>query len=178
MFTFFTVNYNTSDLINSLILSIFKFADFDFKIVIFDNSDKEKLNIKIDSNKISVIDNSQQQLINFNDIINRYVKNSRYGDENNFASLKHCYTIDYAIKKSTELTDDIILCDSDIIFKKKIDFIDTTYDVIGQIKQTWSMARERLLPMLCYFKKSQVLNHNINFFDSNRFLNCSNHIPR
>ena len=88
---FVIINYNTQQFIEKLIMSINKFVQ-DAHIYVFDNSDKEPfVNTFSD---VEIIDNTQGQIINFDEWLENY--SNRYkspGKNNNWASAKHCYTI-------------------------------------------------------------------------------------
>lgn len=173
--SFLIINYNTSKLINALIKSIIKFStSLKYNIVIFDNSDNEKLILdnSFDNKNIIIIDNTLSKYLNFENFIKQNVK-TNVGKQNNYASLKHALTIDYCLNNVECLNKNIILCDSDIILTKPLDFVDDSYIAIGTIKQTWTVSNERLLPVLCYLNNKQLKENNIKYFDKKRFIGCS-----
>ena len=174
--SFLVVDYNTSDLINSLVKSIVKFSPgFKYNIVVFDNSDAEKLVIE-DSLRskadIVVVDNTKSDLIDFNKLIRECVR-TEWGKSNNFASLKHACTVDYCLRSLGCLHDDVVLCDSDILLLKPIDFIDDSFVAVGEVKKTWDLSNERLLPMLCYLNNKALKENGLKYFDRSRFIGCS-----
>ena len=148
--SFLIINFNTSRLVNALIKSIREFAiGLQYNIVIFDNSDSEKMNLNEETNDIIVVDNTTGQFINFNNLVVKMIKTD-VGKSNNYASFKHAFTIDYCLNNLDCLNRNVILCDSDILLTKQIDFIDDAFIAVGEVKKTWSISNERLLPMLCY----------------------------
>lgn len=175
--SFLIINYNTSKLINALIKSIIKFSTgLKYNIVIFDNSDDEKLILdnSYKNNNIIVVDNTTSKYLNFDTFIKQNVV-TNLGKSNNYASLKHALSIDYCLNELNYLNNNIVLCDSDILLIKPIDFIDNSYISIGEAKQTWNVSKERLLPILCYLNNEKLKENNIKYFDKNRFIGC---IPR
>ena len=93
-YTFVTVNFNTPELVDALIKSIYKNSGIpkeDINIIVFDNSDKRPFV----SNDVTVIDNTKGQIINFEKWLNTFPnKRSAESTKNNYGSDKHCYTIE------------------------------------------------------------------------------------
>ena len=93
---FVIINYNTQEFVDKLIMSINKFVD-DAHIYVFDNSDHCKF-INNFSN-VNVIDNTNNQIIDFDLFLSKYPDRIySSGKYNNFASAKHCYTVEKCIE--------------------------------------------------------------------------------
>lgn len=167
--SFYTVNYNTSKLINLLIRSIHKnIKSFKYDIWIFDNSDSEKLILDEDWNDVHIIDNSKGQIINYDVELHKYTDKSYFDKSAGFISLKHSLAIQYGFE-SNLISDNMILCDSDILLYRDIDFIDETKIAAGLVLQTGSL-HPRLCPFLCYINKKLCRDYNIQYFDPTRIV--------
>ena len=156
-------NYNTTELTNACILSIKKnVKSISYKIVILDNSDKEKFLLTKKDDNIKVIDNTQGQFINFKSIINQFGK----AFDETYGSLKHAYSIQFLINICK--TQYLILLDSDVIVKKDFDFscyndCISVFD-IGQRKT----YKARALPFIQLFNIELIKKHKLKYFDPNR----------
>lgn len=170
-------NYNTTKLTNNCIKSIIdNIKSFNYKILLFDNSDKEKFILENQqfNEKIIYIDNTKQQILNFDDLLKKYLKLDHKHSNN--GSMKHCYTLQHII--STCKTDDLIIIDSDAVLLKDIDFINNNYITVADIqlhdkpigdnnpKPYWSYSR--FIPFIQYLNVKQIKDNNINFFDPYR----------
>ncbi len=174
--SFFVVNYNTSNLINILLYSIRTFVkSFDYDIWIFDNSDKEKLELE-DSTNVHILDNTHGQLIDYDAEIKRYCNTSNTGDVfagstgiNGFVSLRHILAIQYGFDYD-KISDNMIICDSDIILKKDIDYLNEECALIGTVRLDG--YNQRMLPFLCYVNKKLVKAAKINYFNPLKMRGC------
>ena len=109
------VHYNTPYALTCLIKSINMHVN-DAYIYIFENSDKDKFINTFDN--VKIFDNSEGQIINFEKILEQHPEHYK-GTLNNYASFKHCISI----QKCIELIDEnFVLLDSDVLIKK--DFSD------------------------------------------------------
>lgn len=172
--SFFTVNYNTSKLINLLIRSIRKYVkSFDYDIWIFDNSDRERLTLDEEWDDVHVIDNTRGQLIDFEKAISEYC-NRAYSDIfANFISLKHALSIQYGYQ-CEGISDNFILCDSDIVLTSDIDFISFGEDVcVGTVIRD-GKGIPRIAPFLCYINKGKCISEGISYFSQYRMHGCKN----
>lgn len=170
-------NYNTTNLTNACIQSMLKNSQLDiFKIIVLDNSDKNPLQLNpynlVYRDLIEILDNTSGKIIDFNEVVRKY------GGENNscgYANLKHAYSIQYLI--DTCQTAGMLLCDSDIVVKGKIDIADYSYLTVGKIQQAYYLhseerqksivRRSRIFPMLQFFNIQMVKTLNIKYFDEN-----------
>lgn len=167
-------NFNTTKLTNTVLKGLFQFSECK-KIIVLDNSDKEKFQLdkNIDARKIEVLDNTQQKYINFNKLLSTYPL-SFDCKKNNYASLKHTMSIQFLLNICT--TKYLLLCDSDIIIKKKIDFIEDGYATIADIEETGqasqnmntNLGKNRFMPFMQLFNMKQINLHKIKYFNINR----------
>lgn len=159
------VHYNTPELTTALCCSINKFCK-NTEIIIFDNSDKLPFNANI-FNNVSIIDNTKNNLINFEERVANFIKNNGYSQSlyvtekrgSNFGSYKHAITVDYLIKTMNE---DFILLDSDVLLKQDIlKIVDTNSAFVGSIRQN----NVRLYPFIIYFNIEKIQKSGISFCD-------------
>lgn len=170
-------NYNTSALTNKCIESIIKYVkSFEYRILLFDNSDREQfiLQNKKNYNIIDYIDNTKQQILNFDELLKKYLKLDHKHSNN--GSMKHCYTIQYLIQNCNN--NDLILIDSDATLIKDIDFIDNQFITVADIQlhdfpignnknnKYWSYSR--FIPFIQYLNIKMIKENSINFFDPYR----------
>lgn len=172
--TFVTIaicNFNTTKLTNDCIISIIKnIKSFKYKIIIFDNSDKNpfKLDPSINANDIIIIDNTTNKYLNFNKMI---VSCFNRQSHNNHASAKHCYSIQYLLNICTSKY--MILLDSDIIVKQDFDFIDDNILTSADIQNRPIDFRNkkyisRFVPFVQFFNVNLIKQNNIKYFDAKR----------
>ena len=169
-------NYNTNALTNACIQSMLKNSGLNIaKITVLDNSDKQKLQLNKYNTEhkdlIEVLDNTTGKIIDFNAVVQKYGGIS----DNNYANLKHAYSIQYLI--NTCNTAGMILCDSDIIVKSKIHIVDYNFLTAGKIhnshyfysqkRKLSIIRRSRMLPMLQFFNVQLIKNLGIKYFDQN-----------
>ena len=169
--SFFIVNYNTTDYIHLLVSSIHKFVkSFKYDIWIFDNSDKEKLVLDKSWKDVHIIDNTKGQLINYDKEVYKYCNKEKSEVFVGFISVKHALAVQYGLN-CPDISDDFILCDSDIVLKKDIDFINDKFACIGRIRYDGRNI-PRLLPFLCYINKRTYRKYGLTYFDPTRFHGC------
>lgn len=170
-FSFFIVNYNTTDYIHLLVSSIHKFVkSFKYDIWIFDNSDKEKLVLDKSWKDVHIIDNTKGQLINYDKEVYKYCNKEKSEVFVGFISVKHALAVQYGLN-CPDISDDFILCDSDVVLKKDIDFINDKFACIGKIRYDGRNI-PRLLPFLCYINKRTYRKYGLTYFDPTRFHGC------
>ena len=167
---FVIVHFNTPELTTCLCSSLRKFHPND-KIIIFDNSDKNPFTAK-DLFDITYYDNTKNQIINFEDFFKKYPIDNFIKNLNNLGSAKHTISIDYLIKKLN--IEEFCLLDSDILFKRKVDFFDNKYITIGELSQDKlilfnnKIRMPRIFPHLQYINVKKIRELNISYFDYNR----------
>lgn len=160
------VNYNTQKLTDACIKSINKHTP-NANIFIFDNSDKEKY-VNTFSN-VTIFDNTEGQLINFESWLNTFPEHEKspIGSKNNYASSKHCASIQKAIDL---IGDNIILMDSDVLIKKDISELwdEKCIYVGGYEHNKWH--DKRLMPFICFINVKMCKELGIKYFDENRIV--------
>jgi hypothetical protein len=131
-------------------------------IYIFDNSDKLPFTATFDN--LTVLDNTKGQFIDFNKWLEQYPKrNLSPGRTNNFASAKHCYSVDKCMEL---INDNFILMDSDILLKKDVsDLYDENSIYVGEIIKQPRFNVSRILPFICYINTKMCVENNIHYFD-------------
>ena len=168
---FVIINYNTPQFVQKLILSINKFVA-DAQIVIFDNSDNSTFINTFDN--VILIDNTKNQIINFEEFLNKYPKRfCSSAKANNWASAKHCYTIQKCIDI---MKDNFILLDSDILLKQDIsELFDDNYVYVSEVL-TQGNKIKRVAPYLCYINIQMCKQNNICYFDERYMHGLSNSV--
>ena len=133
----------------------------------FDNSDEGKF-INTFSN-VTVIDNTDGQIINFNEWLKGFPEREKspIGVGNNYASSKHCVSIQKAIDI---IDDNIILMDSDVLIKRDISELwDEDCIYIGNYEHNrWH--DKRLMPFICFINVKMCKEYGIKYFDENRIV--------
>lgn len=160
---FAIVHYNTPELLTCCISSVLKNYP-DAHIVIFENSDKRKFENVFDNN-VSVINNSDGKIINFNLEIENLIKQNNLNrnkvleDEtkvSNFGSFKHSLSVQYLLDIIDE---DFILLDSDVLLKRKLD-IELNNSVAICDFNTY-----RILPFIIKFNQNIIKKYKLLFCD-------------
>ena len=157
------VHYNTPYLTECLVRSINLFVK-DAIIYIFDNSDKKPFTAKFDN--VSIIDNTNGQIINFDEWLKKYPNRTKsFGKRNQWGSAKHCYSVEKCMEI---LKENFVLMDSDILLKKDISsfFQDDCIYVGETILQPLSQIK-RLLPFICFINTKMCKEKGIHYFDDN-----------
>ena len=157
------IHFNTPFLTDKLIRSINKYTP-NSEIFVFDNSDKEPFENRFSN--VTVFDNTYGNIINFDEWLEKYPTRLRSaGKGNNWASAKHCYTIQKCIELIGE---NFILIDSDVILTNDITpLFDEQYVYVGEVvKQPYSTVK-RVHPCLCFINAKLCLEKRIKYFDQN-----------
>lgn len=164
-------NFNTTTLTNNVIEDLLKFSNVN-KIIILDNSDtkKFKLNKKFEKCNIQILDNTTQKYIQFDSLLKTFDLSSLC-KTNNYASLKHVMSIYFLLNIVTSKY--LLLCDSDIIIKKQLDFIEDNFITISDIEYTntasenmnTNLGKTRFTPFIQVFNIEMLNNYNIKYFD-------------
>ncbi len=169
-------NFNGTRLTNACVKSIIKNCGLpDFKIVILDNSDKEKFVLEdgIDTNVVEVLDNTEGQYIDFQEVVEKYGGEIDQSVVSGYANLRHAYGIQFLIDRSP--TSDFVLFDNDTILKKKIDFIDNRYISISGFQNPYMnkgvLRKQRFLPFIQYFNKKMMNDYKVCYFNSRKIMN-------
>lgn len=166
---FVIVNFNTQQFTEKLIMSINKFVQ-DAHIYVFDNSDKCPFVNTFDN--VNIIDNTKSQIINFEKFLNRYPKRfCSSAKTNNWASAKHCYTIQKCIDM---IDDNFMLLDSDVLIKRDVsELFDDDCIYVSEVL-TQGNGLKRVAPFLCYINVQMCKQNNICYFDERYMHGLSN----
>ena len=165
---FVIIHFNTPELTTCLCSSIRKFHPNN-EIIIFDNSTTRKFpNENVNLFNITYMDNTDNQILNFDYAFRKFKKDDKIVKQNNLGSAKHCFTVDFLIKI---LDKNFILLDSDVLLKKPIDFINESLITVGlnsKCEQNKNKTRKiRFLPYLQYFNVDKIKELNLNYFNPN-----------
>ena len=156
------VHFNTPELTEAAVWSIRKHGGGNYQITIFDNSDKRPFTAKMEG--VTVLDNTQGQIVNFDELLNKYPKKMHTCNE--WGSDKHMWSIQ---KLWELLPDGFVLMDSDILLKANIDFMwQGDQCAVGHVQSPQPgnhMNFSRLVPMLCYINVPLCKKHGLAYFD-------------
>ena len=153
------VHFNTPEVTRATVLSVLKHTP-DCKITIFDNSDRKPF---VPMNGVRIIDNTKGQEIDFEKMLARYP--NRIPNKDNFASAKHCYSIDYCFRY---FRDGFVLLDSDVLVKNDIsDLFDYGVVWVGMPHKTkkHEVNIPRLYPFCCFINTRLCRENGIHYFD-------------
>ena len=176
------VHFNTPALTAAEVKSIRLHCGEEWRIVICENSDVEPFTkgsgktaaygeLPKDGEwpDITIIDNTRQQLVNFDEEIRRHPRRrtdkSCYG-RSVFGSVKHSMSVEWLVQN---MPGPFILADSDILVKAPLDELwDVGATAAGTIEKEWGFGVERLLPFLCYINAPECRRLGIHYFDPSR----------
>jgi len=165
------IHYNTPELTRACIGSLIYNGGVEdrLRIVVFDNSDSKPFG---DASGVTVIDNTQGQVINFDEELAKFPERDRSigcakGCE--FGSVKHMMTV----QKLWELIPTgFVLMESDILITKPIaGFWRPEYSFVGYAQKAQPhnpFNIGRVLPMLCYMNVPLLTKHGARYYDPTR----------
>ena len=165
------IHYNTPELTRACIGSLIYNGGVEDRlhIVVFDNSDSKPFG---DASGVTVIDNTQGQVIDFDEELAKFPERDRSigcakGCE--FGSVKHMMTV----QKLWELIPTgFVLMESDILITKSIaGFWRPEYSFVGYAQQAQPhnpFNIGRVLPMLCYMNVPLLTKHGARYYDPTR----------
>ena len=164
------VHYNTPELTKAAILSIRKQGGEDYKIVIFDNSDKRPFIGCAEMGDVIKYDNTKGKLVDFDAELAKWPSKRTDAERRtaNFGSAKHMMSVDWLI---WNIKEPFVLCDSDILLKRPVDdLFDESVTAIGFIDQGWNNPHgiKRLWPMLCWINAPECRRLGIHYYDGSR----------
>ena len=157
------IHYNTPYLTECLVRSINLFVK-DAIIYIFDNSDKLPFTAKFDN--VTIFDNTNGQIINFDEWLKKYPKKHLSpGRVNKWGSAKHCYSVEKCMQL---IKDNFILLDSDVLLKRDIsDLFDEKSLYVGEVITQPRSTIKRILPFICFINTKMCLDKKIHYFNDN-----------
>jgi hypothetical protein len=167
------VNYNTSELTTAAILSLNRCTP-GCHVIVIDNSDQEPFrmgDVPMLCN-VEVIDNTEGQIIDFDQWLSQF-PDKHLGTGNNWASAKHCYTVQWVVNKRRN---PMILMDSDILVKRDISPLwNNRYVYSGQRAPHHSRFGDvdRVLPFLCYLNIPAMKRSGISYYNKEKMF-CLN----
>ena len=165
------IHYNTPELTRACIGSLIYNGGVEdrLRIVVFDNSDSKPFG---DASGVTVIDNTQGQVIDFDKELAKFPERDRSigcakGCE--FGSVKHMMTV----QKLWELIPTgFVLMESDIMIAKPIaGFWRPEYSFVGYAQKAQPhnpFNIGRVLPMLCYMNVPLLTKHGARYYDPER----------
>lgn len=155
------VNYNTQELTDTCIKSVNKTTP-NANIFVFDNSDKQPF--KNTFKNVTVIDNTQGRVIDFNGWLSHYPQKDPM--LNKYGSAKHIFTI----QKIMDLFNgNFILLDSDVLVKKDLhELYDDECIFVGEKLPILAFWKERIAPYVCFINNKICKQHNVKYFDEKR----------
>lgn len=161
------VHYNTPELTEAAIKSLWKQTGNRYEVTLLDNSDRRPFTAKMDG--VRVIDNTKGQVIDFEKELEKYPdKCWALAHKSNYGSAKHMMSVQYLW---SVLTDGFILMESDVLLKQNIDFLwDEEYAASGKVQwfRNRVKERDRLLPFLCYMNVPKLVANGAKYFDPSR----------
>ena len=170
------INFNTQKLTEAAIRSLEKHTP-GCKFFVFDNSDKEPFCCDGITADVSIIDNTEGQLIDFEKFLAEYP--DKYPTpENNWGSARHCKTIDYCFEL---FPDGFLLMDSDVLVRQDISlFFDSSCAWTGRMEyhhNRWNYNLLRVLPYLCYLNVPLLREHGVRYFNGEKMWALSHRHP-
>ena len=153
------IHYNTPELTKATVLSVIKHCP-DCEITVFDNSDKYPFELM---SCVTVINNCNQQLLDFDTMINSF--NNKAISSNGYGSAKHCYSVDYCMDM---FEDGFVLLDSDVLVKRDLsELFDSSVCWAGQshINKKHKINIPRLYPFCCFINTKMCRENGIRYFD-------------
>ena len=164
------IHFNTPELTEAAILSIRKHGGEDYKVTVFDNSDKRPFKKKMKN--VKVIDNTKGKVIDFEEFLMQFPQRlPKIGCAAgcNFGSAKHTRTVQelWGI-----IPEGFVLMESDVLLKASIDHMFMPdkavvgYKVDRQFCNPFHVGR--LLPFLCYMNVPLLVSAGARYFDPER----------
>ena len=151
-------NFNTTELTNNCIESIFKNVNIiPFKVIVLDNSNQQKFVLRenLIEKDIQIIDNTQLQVINFKNIHNSIKSLSQ-----NFSAFDYTFSIQFLMNICQ--TKKLVILDSDTIVINDFDFLhNDTYGIISDIQQSWFSQIDKIDKKTRFIPFIQMLNIDI-----------------
>lgn len=166
------INYNTQELTECAVKSVNKHTP-GCNIFVFDNSDREPFENYF--HNVSVIDNTRGQIIHWRKWLRTFPNKYPYVG-NNYASAKHCKSVDICFDL---IPDGFILIDSDVLIKRDLSaFWAPEFVGSGSVITDDHFIRiPRLAPHLCYINVPMCREHGIRYFNPNKMWKLTRENP-
>lgn len=168
------INYNTPELTTAAIMSLDMHTP-GFEVVIFDNSEEKPFCGGLSNTEF--IYNTHQDLLPFDDILCKNFPDREPSPDNNYASFKHCFTVEYLARL---LRRPFILMDSDVLITQDITPLwDETQVFVGQVKPHRSRfgTVERVLPQLCFINVPMMKENGVTYYNPQKMFALSHRSP-
>ena len=165
------VNYNTPELVECAIKSLFKHTP-GCHVYVFDNSDKAPFTAKIPN--VEVIDNTKGQIIDFEAELAKYPdKWERDKGKSNYGSAKHSMSVD---KLMDIVPTGFVLIDSDVLIREDISSF-FSFNVACMGAEDTKHNVPLLMPFLCYLNTPLLRENGIRYFNGEKMWALSNKDP-
>lgn len=178
------INFNTPEMTEAAIMSLWKHGGKDYRIIVFDNSTDVdypesstmaamKMCARPFTRKmegVEVIDNTKGQVIDIDAELAKYPdKNSLSVVSNNSGSARHIITVQALFDI---VPDGFLLLEPDVLLKKNIDFMfQPNRCAVGYVQEHQPGNRfdiPRLVPMLCYINPKRCKEAGVRYYDPER----------
>ncbi len=168
------IHYNTPELTEAAVRSIRKYCA-GWHVTIFDNSDRLPFWKPMDG--VSVIDNTQGQVIDFDKFLSEFPERGE-SEDSNWGSAKHCKSVDYCFDL---FPDGFMLLDSDAVLIRPIDDLwDESVAWSGWIHcntKFLGVRIYRLCPCLCWLNVPMLKERGIRYFNGRKMWALSSNAP-
>ena len=164
------IHYNTPELTEAAIRSLRKHGGEDYKVFVFDNSDKRPFKKRMKG--VKRLDNTRGQIIDFEEFLMQFparMKKIGCAAGCNFGSAKHMRTVQelWGI-----IGEGFLLMESDILIREPIDhmFMEDRA-VCGHVidhQKNNPYHIGRIMPMLCYMNVPLLVSAGARYFDPER----------
>ena len=164
------VHYNTPELTEAAILSLRKHGGEDYKVYVFDNSDKRPFKKRMKG--VKVIDNTKGKVIDFEEFLMQFPhRMTKIGCAAgcHFGSAKHTRTVQelWGI-----IPEGFLLMESDILLKASVEHMFMPDKAVVGHKVDHQFCNPfhvgRMMPMLCYMNVPLLVSAGALYFDPKR----------
>ena len=134
-------NFNTTELTNNCIESIFKNVyTMSFRVVVLDNSSQQRFALRssLVGRDVQVIDNTKMQVIDF-----KKMHSGINSSTKNFAAFDHTFSMQFLMNVCQ--TKKLVILDSDTIVVNDFDFLlDNSNAIVSDIQQSWFSQNDKI----------------------------------
>lgn len=162
------VHYNTPELTEAAIKSLWKSSGRDWQVVIFDNSDERPWKKRMKG--VKVINNTKGQVIDWEAFLSDFPNRSEeHAGVNGWGSAKHTRSVQELFRL---IPGGFLLMGSDILLRRDINFMwREDRCTVGHVQQPQpgnKFGIGRLVPMLCYINAAECVKRGAVYFDPDR----------